>query len=787
LSLEIEDEGEFRERVERKLEELEVENSTNIVIPQINTDPNSNQGDVTYTTRFPIQEPIFDHGTIGLVTELVDMTFHIHTMLINGDIGISFGSIPTAGFSQGFVIDITQDAIGGRLVTWPVSVIPTPTVDTAANATTRIHLRTNDQGTVFYVTNASGGDNLGDHTATQDINFATRDGINIDRLRFVTSSGAPVTSGDTSIFKDLSLNLQFNVAPTKDFVFTVNDVDALTMDDTFATFINPNNRYVLELENANTGIIDLDQVGELRFVGDDDAVGATRNTYGRILVNADDVSSGTKDSRMSFFVMVNNASTALIELNRLGNNRVDINTELDLNDNGISQVNFLNPFSNLNHDIGTTVLTFEHIYTESLNMGGLSTEDLITHTGTAMQFINALGNLFQFSIDGDIFVAMEPQVTEQRSFLTSNMAQYNTFQDVTAGVRAIGNLQYNANRTTGGKTTYVQAFATAENISNTNFAGSWNLNIAQSGAEVTYISCNFLQSGEIAFNRDLEMNNNNITGFTLLTGSAGTFTTSMSVLGSAILGDNSADTHAMVGVMDIAERTVPGNPSAGIVRLFNNSVTGQLSVRKSGGTTVSLEGGGGVLDDLSDVTISSPGFPEYLTFTGSIWENKTAQQGLLVTTNTLQTITGNKTFTGASHNINSTNIFIGDSTGDNVFIVARVDSSFIPDNDSTYNMGQVGLEWNDHHIQQIICSERIRSDSSTSEMGFFVRAETGSIGGFGTVQIPIDTGFSSTAAQADSDFGGFRGAIGYYQSSNLVVVRRSDGDWAGASFVTVLV
>lgn len=48
--------------------------------------------------------------------------------------------------------------------------------------------------------------------------------------------------------------------------------------------------------------------------------------------------------------------------------------------------------------------------------------------------------------------------------------------------------------------------------------------------------------------------------------------------------------------MDFGDITVPANPSAGTRRLFLNSVTGELSVRTSAGTTVSLEtaaGGGG--------------------------------------------------------------------------------------------------------------------------------------------------------------------------------------------------
>jgi hypothetical protein len=44
---------------------------------------------------------------------------------------------------------------------------------------------------------------------------------------------------------------------------------------------------------------------------------------------------------------------------------------------------------------------------------------------------------------------------------------------------------------------------------------------------------------------------------------------------------------------DIGQIAVPANPAAGTRRVFVNSATAELSVRTSGGATVSLESGGG--------------------------------------------------------------------------------------------------------------------------------------------------------------------------------------------------
>ena len=50
------------------------------------------------------------------------------------------------------------------------------------------------------------------------------------------------------------------------------------------------------------------------------------------------------------------------------------------------------------------------------------------------------------------------------------------------------------------------------------------------------------------------------------------------------------------------------------------------------------------LAELTDVTITSVGAGEFLVFTGAVWENQTADEANVVTTNTTQTVSGAKTF-----------------------------------------------------------------------------------------------------------------------------------------------
>ena len=77
----------------------------------------------------------------------------------------------------------------------------------------------------------------------------------------------------------------------------------------------------------------------------------------------------------------------------------------------------------------------------------------------------------------------------------------------------------------------------------------------------------------------------------------------------------------------------------------------------------------------------------------------------------------------------------------------------------------------------------ILKSSSSTEIGFQVSNDSISIGDDGTLQIPHVNGSSSTAAQADTDFGDGLGCMGVYtnatSNTHLLVIRQSDGNWSG--------
>lgn len=76
-------------------------------------------------------------------------------------------------------------------------------------------------------------------------------------------------------------------------------------------------------------------------------------------------------------------------------------------------------------------------------------------------------------------------------------------------------------------------------------------------------------------------------------------------------------------------------------------------------------------------------------------------------------VQGTTTFTGPIVNINAANIFIGDSTTDNLFITAQVQSAIIPDVNNSFDLGSSSLRWNDIFLGGAI------NHASTGTIGFY--------------------------------------------------------------------
>lgn len=645
--------------------------------------------------------------------------------------------------------------------------------------------------------------------AVSDIDFATFDGINIDRLRFVISSGAPASGGDPSIYLDGSGDMVFNVALGDSFFGTIDNITSFFHSDGNTQLIAASGVQILELINADQGIIDLEQIGEVRFVGDDDAGGLTRNTYGRILVNADDVSSGTKDGRMTFFSMINNVSTAWMQVNVLGNNQIDILTELDMNSNFMRDAGDIIPGTHATFDLGSVTIQFDNIFVTKLQLRQ-STQFTIRADGTGMFFELPLGDVFKSVIDGNIYGVLQANLFEIRSFATGSAAQYNMFQDVAAGIRAIGIVEYNANRTTGGKTAYVQTFARAENIGNTTFEGSYNINVAEAGALVTYMTFNFSQEGTIRAFKPLDMN-----GFDIILDADGD---SKFVLGvDDVLTLNLAASAAFLFTttrFDIAakdiqltEIAVPAAPGATSGRIFLDSADNILKIRKSA-STVSLEGGGGGSQTPILQNVDYDGF-DIFDISNVEFRNTTGAPAASV----------------RAIYADAGGIIINVPTGDRLEIsVNNIDALTIDTSDSIFstdilpnisgvrNLGSGSLKWSgifasiynvatsqgmkavgadlvletptgtdiifrevgtqflrmDGGLNASVFPRDIKLDGTNrairafdaTEIGFFVSNQSASVGAEGSIELPFTTTASPSDAQLNTAFGSFDGACG---------------------------
>lgn len=73
---------------------------------------------------YPLNMDVFDHGSIGLLTEtlFIDrINAHAHKMELTGDIGLAFSNPPDDTKSIFFFLEITQDGTGG----WSITSFPT--------------------------------------------------------------------------------------------------------------------------------------------------------------------------------------------------------------------------------------------------------------------------------------------------------------------------------------------------------------------------------------------------------------------------------------------------------------------------------------------------------------------------------------------------------------------------------------------------------------------------------------------------------------------------------------
>jgi len=289
----------------------------------------------------------------------------------------------------------------------------------------------------------------------------------------------------------------------------------------------------------------------------------------------------------------------------------------------------------------------------------------------------------------------------------------------------------------------------------------------------------------------------------------------LAMAGTISMGEN------FITIADIATPTIP---SAGERRLFVDTGTGELSVRTNASTTISLEASStSTFDDNAFTIQDEVDNSKTITFNASILSGSAtvlmsyaagasrtytfpAATGTLPllglaqtwsATQTFQIIqpdgdgtrdfgstiahwddvfTENLTLRGSGDAIVSTRPMIT-ADGSNVIFHAPVADNFIWQVNGSVTKMQFTTQGASDDIV-------IRAGASR-KLGFVVSSASIALGSEGSIVIPFKANSSSTAAQADTDFGDEPGCLGIYSNStantHFIVVRQDDGNWAGVS------
>ncbi len=208
---------------------------------------------------FPLTPDINARGNeTGTVTvDLSLTTAHYQEMTLTGNITFVFSNPPADNKEIAFILDMTQDATGGRTVTWPASVRVDPVVGSGVNARTVVVVTTVDNGTNFDALIVTGGtvstsankalSNLSGVAINTSLISDTDDtddlGSSAIRWRDVFthdvrigSSGAGV-GGARQVY-GTSSGVRFNTPTATKFFWDVNNVVKFDMSDT--SFTGPN-------------------------------------------------------------------------------------------------------------------------------------------------------------------------------------------------------------------------------------------------------------------------------------------------------------------------------------------------------------------------------------------------------------------------------------------------------------------------------------------------------------------------------------------------------------------
>lgn len=459
---------------------------------------------------FPIDYPELDYGAVGAATLNLDFsesTRHSRHVTLTDDIAFAFNMPPIGETGQTTII-IDQDAVGGHGVTLPVGVINKAAVEaainTAPNAQTLVTIRYAFGEYIAFIEGGGGGgagDNLGNHIATQPIDFALNDGINVDRLRFALDSNAPDGVDNPQIYvSDVvtgTTDLITNNADTASFLWTHSNVPSLQLTPT--TLENLTQTALGRFRVYKSG--SLPAVGSTfaDFVGSANRGPGTKSDYAILSMVAEDTGDTTYEGGMAFQITRSGVQEIFMRLNENKENNIDMFRNVDLNLNDLQNIDR----ARFTRDSGVVDGVDNHqIYIADTSRGPEFGDHFVFNAPDTAGFLWTLSN--------EIGMQLTPTTLEKEA--QNQLARFRLFQDGTIPIagNSIGDAIFSANRTTGGKTDYAIISGIAEDTGDATHEGGLAFQITRSGVQEIFMQLNDTANDSIDMFKDVRMNDRDI-------------------------------------------------------------------------------------------------------------------------------------------------------------------------------------------------------------------------------------------------------------------------------------
>jgi hypothetical protein len=583
-----------------------------------------------------------------------------------------------------------------------------------------------------------------------DLDANSLDIDNVDRLLFTDSAGSFGSTSDTGMVRT-STGLASNVPTGDEHIFRVEDVQLSLIgqfggsNDTIVTSESAESataffRTIRRDTTPSAGAA----VGGIEFWGVD-STGTQDEQFARILVDAEDLTVGAVDGSMHFQVEKASLPVTFISLNNSNDNLISIwknmqfqtGIDLEMEGNDILLESSGNAFI-----VGDSAGVDIH--------ADGSGDSVAMHVDGVVQSFSATGLQLGATAELDLVHRALLMTATSATFLADGYIWHDS---------ADGKLKGRENST------------------------NFNLNTAGGGGATTELD----NLGTTAVNAIINMGANNLTftsgGDIVL--NAGFTLGQLFFDGVAGVGDDTyitgSGTAGRINVVSEGVNTFGFLPT-NLVILTDAQITGDFSFTDGTRTldmnrsdiidvdNMSFDGALSGITGLDDITMVGTGSTINMA------------NGLISNLDTLD-------MNGAGSRIQDLDDLDFQGAGSTL---VQLDTLTLFDSGSIFdmNLGDIvdggnidvlDVDCADIDCLDVVCHSLIRSGGAT-EIGIFVTNDTGTIGGFGTVQIPTDTGGESNSATADTDFGAFDGAIGLYERSGGVspfFCVRSNGVWYG--------